>query len=230
MKPSLYTLFIICCLSLLLCLKPVGTDAKVAAAKEGSRASRSQQCRPGKNSSEATGWRWSPRSVVHVYYQTGSFSKAERESLSQAVNSWNDALQETDSRIRFVIGGETDSLVEKNASITVLRGIPKGKDRVGQILLYSLSNGSIYASVTIGPAVTNSDALRSLMVHEIGHSLGLADCYKCERGTTTMAAFRSDNKGNDVYAPSECDKFVVAAGYNAESNSQASAQAMSERR
>ena len=230
MKLSLYTLFVVSCLSLLLWVKPVVTDAKVASAKEGGMASMPKQCRPGKTSSEATGWRWSTRSVVHVYYLKDSFSKAERDSLSQAINSWNDALRETDAQVRFVVGGERASLMEENASMTVLRGVPRGKDRVGQILLYTLSNGVTYASVTISPAVTSPDALTSLMAHEIGHSLGLADCYKCERGTTAMAAFRSDNKGNDVYAPSECDKFVVAAGYSAEENLQASAQAITERR
>jgi hypothetical protein len=230
MKSSLYTLFVVLSLALLLWVKPVVTDAHVASRKESGAASMPKQCRVGKTSSEATGWRWSPRSVVRVYYLKGDFSKAERDSLSQAVNSWNDALQETDAHVRFIIGGERASLVEENASITILRGIPKGKDRVGQILLYSLSNGALYASVTISPDIKAADALVSLMAHEIGHSLGLADCYKCERGTTTMAAFRSDNKGNDVYAPSECDKFTVAAGYSRDAGSQSSAQASIERR
>lgn len=230
MKLSLYTLFIVLSLSLLLWIRPVVTDAHVASRKESGANSMPKQCRVGKTSTEATGWRWSLRSLVRVYYRKGDFSQAERDSLSQAVKSWNDALLETEARVRFIIGGERESLVEENASITVLRGVPKGKDRVGQILLYSLSNGALYASVTISPDIKAADALVSLMAHEIGHSLGLADCYKCERGTTTMAAFRSDTKGNDVYAPSECDKFTVAAGYSRDDGSQQSAQASPERR
>src|SRR5436190_9760 len=107
MKSSLYTLFVVSCLALLLWVKPVVTDAKVASpAKEGGAASMPKQCRPGKTSSEVAGWRWEPRSVVHVYYLKDSFGQAERDSLSQAVNGWNDALRETDSHIRFVVGGE----------------------------------------------------------------------------------------------------------------------------
>lgn len=230
MKQSLYTLFVVLSLSLLLWMKPIVTNAHVASRKESSAASVPKQCRVGKTSTEAMGWRWSPRSVVRVYYLKDNFSKAERDSLAQAVESWNDALRETPSHVRFIIGGERASLVEENASITILRGVPKGKDRVGQILLYSLSNGALYASVTVSPEIKEPDALVSLMVHEIGHSLGLADCYKCERGTTTMAAFRSDSKGNDVYAPSECDKFTVTAEYSTEAGSQQSAQASLERR
>jgi hypothetical protein len=73
----------------------------------------------------------------------------------------------------------------------------------------------------ISPDVTDLNALTSLMAHEIGHSLGLADCYECQRGTTAMAAFKDKNKGNDVYEPSECDKYVVAAGYRNETDMQA---------
>ena len=84
-----------------------------------------------------------------------------------------------------------------------------------------MSNGTASALLIISPAVTDLDALTSLMSHEIGHTLGLADCYECKRGTTTMAAFRSDNKGNDVFEPSECDRYVVASGYASEVREQA---------
>jgi hypothetical protein len=30
-----------------------------------------------------------------------------------------------------------------------------------------------------------------------------------------MAAFKDSNEGNDVFSPSECDKYVVAQGYAA---------------
>ena len=213
MKLFLYSLFIVACLCLLLWVKPVVTNAKTVSGEEGGMTSMPKQCRPGKTASEAMGWRWKPRSVVRVYYLKSSFSQTERDALSRAVYSWNNAMKVTGPHIQFILGGERESLAEENASITVLRGIPWGRDRVGSIRLYSLSNGLIYASVTVSPNVTDLSALTSLMAHEIGHSLGLADCYKCERGTTTMAAFRSDNKGNDVYEPSECDKYVVASGY-----------------
>nr|MDQ3819061.1 hypothetical protein [Acidobacteriota bacterium] len=126
--------------------------------------------------------------------------------------NWNNALRETGTSVSFTVGGERDSISEENRSVTVLRAVPKGKDRLGQIKLYSMSNGTASALVIISPAVTDLDALTSLMVHEIGHTLGLADCYECRRGTTTMAAFRSDNKGNDVFEPSECDNTLSRQG------------------
>lgn len=222
MKPFLDSLFVAACLTLLLWARPVITIAKgVAAGASGSRATKPEQCRRGKTSAEALGWRWKPGTQVKVYYLKDNFSAAETEALSRAVNNWNQALQEIGSPMAFVISGEREGVATKDASITVLRGIPRVKIRVGETRFYALSNGVIRLTVTINPVVTDLSALTSLMTHELGHSLGLADCYKCRRGTTAMAAFKSNNQGNDVYEPSACDKYVVATGYADESNAQA---------
>jgi hypothetical protein len=224
MRSVPFTLFIVACLSLLLWARPAimtaaaeGKDVKAGA----DATTMPKQCKPGKTSTAALGWRWKQNTRVSIYYLKDNFNQAEREAFSRAVNNWNNALQEIDSRIRFINGGERASVVEDDASITVLRGIPKGKDRLGQLRFYSMSNGVMRATMTISPAVTDLKALTSLMAHEIGHSLGLADCYECRRGTTAMAAFKEPNKGNDVYEPSECDKYVVAAGYASEVSAQA---------
>jgi hypothetical protein len=219
MRPFLCSLFVVSCLSLLLWARPISTTAKERVGE--SPATLPKQCRPGKTSTEALGWRWKPNTRVRLYYLKSNFSDAEAQALSRAVNNWNNALREIDSHIVFIIGGERESVVEDNASITVMRGMPKGKERLGEIKFYSMSNGVNRMVVTISPVITDLNALTSLMVHEIGHSLGLADCYGCRRGTTTMSAFKDDNKGNDVYEPSECDKYVVAAGYGSETLVQA---------
>lgn len=223
MKRSLYSLFVIACLCLLLEALPIVTDARNGSHKEsgGETLMMPKQCHPGKTSTVAMGWRWKPNSHVRVYYLKNSFSAAEEGALTRALNNWKNALREIDSSISFTIGGERDNVTEENTSVTVLRAVPKGKDRLGQIKLYSMSNGTESALMIISPAVTDLDALTSLMAHEIGHTLGLADCYECKRGTTTMAAFRSDNKGNDVFEPSECDKYLVATGYAGEVREQA---------
>ena len=221
MKPFLDSLFVTACLSLLLWAKPVTIIAKGAPTGVGGSATMPKQCRRGKTSAEALGWRWKPGTQVKVYYLKDNFSAAETEALSRAVNNWNKALQEIGSPMAFVISGEREGVATKDASITVLRGIPRVKIRVGEARFYALSNGVIRLTVTINPVVTDLSALTSLLTHELGHSLGLADCYKCQRGTTAMAAFKSNNQGNDVYEPSACDKYVVATGYANEINAQA---------
>jgi predicted Zn-dependent protease len=168
-------------------------------------------------------WRWKQGTRVRVYYLKNSFNATETEAFSRAVANWNKALQEIDSSVRFRISGERESVIEDDASITVMRGVPSGKHRVGQLKFYSMSNGVMRALLIISPDVKDPDALTSLMIHEIGHSLGLADCYGCKRGTTAMAAFKDIKKGNEVYEPSECDKYVVAAGYSNATTEQARA-------
>jgi hypothetical protein len=197
------------------------TTAKERVSGSRDAAEMPKQCRQGKTSTETLGWRWKPNTRVRLYYLKNNFGGAEVESLSRAVYNWDKALREIDSHITFAIGGERSGVSEDDASITVMRGIPKGKDRLGEIKFYSMSNGVNRMLVIINPVVTDLNALTSLMAHEIGHSLGLADCYGCRRGTTTMAAFKDDNKGNDVYEPSECDKYVVATGYANEVSAQA---------
>jgi hypothetical protein len=217
MKPSLYSLFVISCLALLLWADPPITNARgeagVANAASGDALAMPGQCQPGKTSPEAFGWRWQPDALVRVYYLKGDFKEAQALALARALNNWNEALREIGSRIRFIVGGEREGVVKDDASITVMRGIPTKKERLGEIKFYARSNGVVRMTMTIRPVVTDPFALTSLMTHELGHSLGLADCYECRRGTTAMAAFKDNNKGNDVYEPSACDKYVVAAGY-----------------
>jgi hypothetical protein len=221
MKPSLYTLLALCYLALLLLLCPVQPATATVgpgeeARKGGGAASLAEmpkQCRPGKTSPEALGWRWRPETSVRVYYLKGSFDGTERAALTRAVEGWNNALREIGAGVVFKVSGERESVSTEGASVTVLRGEPRKQERLGELRFYLLTNGSMRAVMTIRPVVKDADALTSMMTHELGHSLGLADCYGCKRGTTAMSAFRDDNRGNDVYEPSVCDKYVVAAGY-----------------
>ena len=179
-----------------------------------------RQCRTGKTAPERLGWRWLRGTTVKVYYLKDNFVEAEAEALSRAVENWNEALREIDANVAFVVAGERAGVVSDHASVTVMRGEPRVRKRVGETRFYSLSNGTLRLTVTINPVVTDLNALTSLMTHELGHSLGLADCYRCRRGTTAMTAFKAVNKGNDVFAPSACDKFTVAAGYAEATDSQ----------
>jgi hypothetical protein len=212
-RPFLFSLLTVACLSLIFWARPEATAAAGAGVASGNPSTMPKQCRPGKTSAQNMSWRWKPGTRVRVYYLKNNFNATEAEAFSRAIVNWNRALQEIDSRVVFNIGGERESVIEDDASITIMRGVPAGKHRVGQLKFYSMSNGVMRGLLIISPQVKDAAALTSLMTHEIGHSLGLADCYGCKRGTTAMAAFKDIKKGNEVYEPSECDKYVVAAGY-----------------
>lgn len=213
MRRFLYSLVAASCLFLLVGAALAVPGLEGGATRAAADPGMPRQCRTGKTSTETIGWRWRPNARVKVYYVKGDFSAAETAALSRAVAGWNRALAETESGIVFTVGGERDEVAEGDSTVTVLRGEPKGKDRLGQIKFYTMSNGVRRATIIMSPTVTGLDALTSLLTHEIGHSVGLADCYDCKRGTTAMSAFKDLTRGNEVYEPSECDRYVVASGY-----------------
>lgn len=207
-----FSLAAILCLSHSLNATPLTDGSEIARAARDRVGAMPKQCQPGKTSAGALGWHWKAGTRVRVQYLPDNFTAVEVAALSRAVENWNEALTETNADVVFIVSEDTADN-RTGARILVQRGVPRGRDRVGELRLHSVFNGSVRLSLTISPVVTDLEALTSLMTHEIGHSLGLADCYECRRGTTAMAAFKAKNKGNDVFQPSECDLYVVAAGY-----------------
>ena len=222
MRLLLISFLVVLCVSYMLGAKPLShSGSEATRVRSVFAAGRPEQCQPGKTSPEGLSWRWKPGTSVRIGYVKDNFSEAEKEAFSRAINNWNYALEQTDSHVVFIPGDEPEGLVQDSASITVARGIPRGRERVGEIRFHSIANGMVQLTMTVNPVVTDLSALTSLMTHELGHSLGLADCYECRRGTTAMAAFKSKNRGNEVFEPSECDKYVVASGYAGHKNEQA---------
>jgi hypothetical protein len=213
MKYSLNILFVLSCLSLHWSKSLTATSNSAPVKATNAAVTMPKQCRPGKTSPESLAFRWKPGAVINIYYLKNSFDAEELKAFSRAIDNWNRSLKEIDSHILFVEAGERESVVRDNASVTVMRGIPRGAERVGEIKFYWMSNGAARLTIIVSPRVTSLSALTSLMTHELGHSLGLADCYQCRRGTTAMSAFKDYNKDNDVYEPSACDKYVVARGH-----------------
>jgi hypothetical protein len=213
-KPLLYSLCVLLFLSPLLLARPVVSTTNDRPSPTGGKAfAMPKQCKTGKTSPESSQWRLRATRPVKVYFLKESFNDAEQNALARAVNNWNTALQEIDSPVMFLVGGVRDTVVRDGLTITVMRGPTRTKERVGEIRFFIKPDGTVRMTVTVGPSVTDLNALTSLMTHEMGHALGLADCYDCRRGTTAMSAFKGKNKGNDVFEPSDCDKYVVASGY-----------------
>ena len=51
------------------------------------------------------------------------------------------------------------------------------------------------------------------MLHELGHNLGLVDCYTCKRNTTVMNQFERVNVPEELDRPTACDIAQVKESY-----------------
>src|SRR5688500_2587025 len=117
------------------------------------------QGRPGKTSTEAFDQRWKRDARFKLDYLHSNLHFADITAFARAVDKWNRALVEIDSRIVLTIVGEREAVAEDDATVTILRGIPKGKDRLGQLRIYSMSNGVMRATMIVSPEVTDLNAL-----------------------------------------------------------------------
>jgi hypothetical protein len=101
--------------------------------------------------------------------------------------------------------------------VTIVRGtvFDKSKRHLTELRTYSAARNRImtWASIVIDPLLTNPKALTNALVHELGHSFGLLDCYSCKQGSTVMIQFKSLNVSNDMDCPSACDVAQVKLAY-----------------
>lgn len=173
----------------------------------------SAECSTGKTSATVINWRWESNAKVKVYFMSGGFTDAEIAAMTQAVNTWNEALSEINSDISFEIAGTTNQNITARNTLVVKRVEYLTNKALGEIQPYIKSTTLFRAVISVSSWVKNMKAFTSMMNHEMGHSLGLSDCVGCKRGSTVMAAFKGSNKDNSIFRPSRCDKYVVAASY-----------------
>src|SRR5438094_14220 len=66
-----------------------------------------------------------------------------------------------------------------------------------------------YAFLIVDQRVNKPAVLTNIMAHELGHSLGLMDCYRCAGQTTAMGLMKSATETNGIDGPTECDTLAV---------------------
>jgi hypothetical protein len=156
-------------------------------------------------------WMWRQDARVSVYVRASDFKDKELAAIASAIKTWDQASALNGSGVRFTYTGAISALKTDGNSLTIMRGATIHKEHRAEIQAYNQRGDQIidYAAITIDPGVAGADALANALAHEIGHSLGLLDCYSCRQETTAMWKLNSSG----IKAPTECDNEQVKAAY-----------------
>lgn len=175
-------------------------------------------CRPGQQAPATGFWKWAADTRVTVYIREADFEPTQLFHLLTALNNWNSVSEQTESGVKFDYQGNT--IREENTCencLTISRGLvfDKAKRHATELRAYSARSNQIitYASIVIDPILSNPKALLNAMLHELGHNLGLVDCYGCKRNSTVMNQFERANVTDDLVKPTACDIAQVRESY-----------------
>jgi hypothetical protein len=137
--------------------------------------------------------------------------------LCLSSQNWDAAAVENGSQVHFSFHGLTRETKTDQGDLTLIRGdiYQKKVRHLALLEAHSLSNNQLidYALIIVDITVKEPAVLTNVMAHEIGHSLGLLDCYKCRSGSTAMGLLKSANESNGIEGPTACDRTAVLAAY-----------------
>jgi hypothetical protein len=174
-------------------------------------------CVAGRTAAPVGFWTWPANSRVNVYLREPDFAEADTPAIRIAVQNWDAAAAENGSNVRFSFRGLTKETRVAKGDLTLVRGAVYNKKQRHLALLeaHSLRSDQLidYALVIVDPRVREANVLTNVMAHEIGHSLGLLDCYHCHNGSTAMGLLKSADESNGIEGPTACDKTAVLAAY-----------------
>ena len=182
-------------------------------------AAQSSSCKVGVAAAPFGFWTWPPESKIKVYIAGADFKPHEISYLLAPLESWNSVSDATGSGVKFSYQGSTDNPRYCENCLTIVRGevFDKSKRHLTELHAYSARRNKIltWATIVVDPLLTNPSALTNALVHELGHSFGLLDCYSCRQDSTVMIQFKSVNVSNGMVHPSSCDVAQVKLSYQA---------------
>jgi hypothetical protein len=175
------------------------------------------QCQVGRTAPPIGFWTWPANSRVDVYLLATDFSVDYEAAVQLAVRNWNNSAAENGSNVLFTFRGFAKEAKTEVGSITIIRGeiYDKKERHLAFLKVHSFSTDKSieFAEVVVDPHVVNPEVLTNVMVHELGHSLGLLDCYQCKSESTAMGLMKSVKEPNGIEGPTACDKLAVQTVY-----------------
>ena len=173
-------------------------------------------CIVGHTSPSSGFWTWPANSIVNIYVRDPDFSEDYAAAVRIAVQNWDAAAAESGSNVHFIFHGLTLATKTGPGDLTITRGETYDRKRhLAFLEAHSLQSNRLidYALVIVDVRVKNPEVLTNIMAHELGHSLGLMDCYQCSRKTTAMGLLKTGTEPNGIEGPTPCDKSAVLAAY-----------------
>jgi hypothetical protein len=174
-------------------------------------------CVVGRTSAAIGFWTWPANTHVNIYLREPDFSEDYVAAVKVAVKNWDVAAMENGSNVHFTFHGLTHETKTAHGDLTIIRGdVYNRKIRHLAVLeAHSLRNNQLidYALVIVDLRVKNPEVLTNVMAHELGHSLGLLDCYECSRKSTAMSLLKTGTETNGIEGPTVCDTLSVLSAY-----------------
>jgi hypothetical protein len=174
-------------------------------------------CKVGVRAPAIGFWTWAPGAHVKVYIRIPDFTPAEIPYLLAPLQTWDATHEQSGSGVRFEYQGTALEPMLCVNCLTIQRGrvFDKRSRHATELQAVSVRSNQVitYASIVIDPVLTNLEALTNAMAHELGHSVGLLDCYTCQQKSTVMVQFKTVNVSNDMEGPTACDLAQVQAAY-----------------
>jgi hypothetical protein len=175
------------------------------------------RCTIGHNQPAIGFWTWPAASQVNVYLREPDFSSHDAEAVERAIQNWNAMAGENGSHVHFVLRGMSQAARTSLGDMMLVRGdvFTSKEKHLALLEAHSWRHDQLidYARVIVDYRVNNPEVLTNVMAHELGHSLGLMDCYKCANRTTAMGLMKSANETNGIDGPTACDTLAVRIAY-----------------
>ena len=179
--------------------------------------SRVTPCMVGRTSPPIGFWTWPAGTEVNIYLREPDFSASDLSAVRLAVENWDATATENGSNVRFTFHGLTREMRNAQGEITIIRKavFDRKQRHLARLEAHSrYQDGLIdYALILVDPSVQNSGLLTNVVAHEIGHSLGLMDCFTCDSRSTAMASLKTGLQSNRIEGPTSCDTREVRAAY-----------------
>ena len=174
-------------------------------------------CRVGQQAAPIGFWTWAANTHVKVYTHESDFNSEQMSYLMSALSKWNDVSDQTGAGVKFEYQGNTSEELHCDKCLTIMRGtvFDKSQRHVTQLNAFSIHHDQLisYAIIVVDRKLTNPKALLKALAHELGHNLGLLDCYTCKQKSTVMNQFKVINKADDMGGPTPCDVAQVREAY-----------------